>query len=130
MSNTINIRKFNSFKSLLFSFFAGIFTFVAFLAVFSVVIMNFLIDKELFFLFVLLSSGISSFVCSITACRLSAQKKLIFSMSSSIILSVAEFLTILCFNNASLSNFVYFLFPIVIFFGFVGCVIGINVRKR
>lgn len=135
MAKNVKVRKntgtsdSNLIKTAAISLFSGVLTFVTFLAVFSVLIMNVNIDKNYLFLFVLISSGVSAFISSIAVCRLSSQKKLVFSLAVAIVLSVAEFLVMLCFNNASLSNLVYLLFPVAIIFGFVGCVAGMNIRK-
>lgn len=136
MAKTVKVRKNNNStergyaKNIILSLLIGIISFVAVLAIFSVLILNVYIETGYLYLFVLIGAGISSFTTTVSICRFTLQKKLILSLSASVLLAIIEFLIILCFNNASLSNFVYLLFPIVIIFGFTGCVIGTNIRKK
>ena len=111
-------------------FIFGIVSFIAFTAIFSLVILKTAIPEKYFFIMVLVSSAMSAMVGSLTACIKNKSKNLIIGMSVSIALLLAEFIILLCFNNANLSNNIYFMIPSVVALGFLGCVIGANIRKK
>lgn len=117
-------------KSALLSLSFGIFAFIAVLSISSILILNISIQSEYLYLFVLAAAGFSALVEAIIMCMFIKNKRLIFGLGLSASLSVCQFLILLCFNNASLSNTIYILFPIVIFCGFIGCVIGTNIKKK
>jgi len=117
-------------KKILTALFAGLFAFIAILTISSFIIINISISPEYLFAFVLLASGISAIIGSVFSCMLQTSKLLFFGMLISAILAIFEFLLLLCFNNISLSNHIYLLFPVVILSGFFGCVLGINIKKK
>lgn len=117
-------------KSFLVSLLIGLFTFVIILAVSSLIILNVSIEYEYLYFFVLIAAGVSALICAVSACLFIKDKRLLIGMGVSVVLAITEFVLLICFNNISLSNNVYFMFPIVIFFGFIGCVIGTNIKKK
>lgn len=128
---TKKIKKESSvLKKYITAIFAGLFTFIVILTISSFIIINISIPTEYLFAFVLLSSGISAIFGSVFSCFLQTSKLLFSGMFVSAILAIIEFLVLLCFNNVSLSNFIYLLFPVVIVAGFLGCIIAINVKKK
>lgn len=117
-------------KSILISLFIGLFAFVAVLSISSFIILKVSMQNEYLFIFVLVASGISAFLGSVSSCILLSSKRLISGMSIAAVFSVIEFIILLCFNNIALSNLVYLLFPIDMLCGFFGCVIGTNIKKK
>lgn len=111
-------------------FISGIIAFIGFTAIFSLVILKTSIPEKYFFIMVLISSALSALMGSLIACVNNKSKNLIIGMSVAIALLLAEFVILLCFNNAKLSNNIYFMFPSVLALGFIGCVIGTNIRKK
>lgn len=118
------------FKSILVSFFIGLFAFITVLSIISLIIMKVSAQNEYLFVFVLVASGISAFFGAVFSCIWLSSRRLLFGMSTSATLAVIEFIILLCFNNIALSNLVYLLFPIAVCCGFFGCVIGINIKKK
>lgn len=108
----------------------GFLIFIIVLIISSFLIMNILMPTEHLYLFVLLASGLSSISCTAFTCFSQKHRLLFFSMISTAILAIIEFLILLCFNNLSLSAYVYFLFPIVILCSFLSCVLITNVKKK
>ena len=108
----------------------GFLVFIMTLAISSFFIMNVLIPTEYLYLFVLLASGLSAISCSTLICFLQKHRLLFFSMILTTILAIIEFLILLCFNNLSLSAYVYLLFPVVIICSFLSCVLITNVKKK
>ncbi|MBQ8209698.1 MAG: TIGR04086 family membrane protein [Clostridia bacterium] len=117
------------FKCFLIGLISGLVSFVVFLAVFSIVILNTDIPTTYFFIMVLIASGISSIVCAAGASISSSKNKLIIGMLCSITVIIIQFVILLCFNNADLSSKIYLMFPADIVAGFIGCVIGANIRR-
>lgn len=117
-------------KKCLIALSAGFLTFITSLIISSFLIMNVLIPTEHLYLFVLLSSGLSAILCSALTCFLQKNKLLFFSMTLTAILAIIEFLILLCFNNLSLSVYVYLLFPVVILCSFFSCLLFINVKRK
>lgn len=117
-------------KKFITALLSGLFAFFVILTISSFIIINVSIPTEYFFAFVLLASGISSISGALFSCILLSSKLLLTGMTTSSILAIIEFLILMCFNNISLSGFIYLLFPVVIFSGFLGCVIGINIKKK
>ena len=125
-----NIKKESSVaKKSILSLFFGLVAFIFALVISSFIIMNIYIPSEYIFIFVLIASGISAILCATMMCVLQKHRVLILSMIISVILSIIEFLILLCFNNINLSGYVYLLFPIVIFFSFVTNVVVLNIKK-
>ena len=109
---------------------SGLLMFVIVLIISSFLIMNVLIPTDNLYLFVLLASGLSAISCSVFTCFLHKHRLLFFSMILTAILAIIEFLILLCFNNLSLSAYVYLLFPVVIICSFLSCVLITNVKKK
>lgn len=103
--------------------------FVALLALFSLIILKSEINHSLFFLFVLGASMVSVMVGCMFVSKKAVGKKLPLGMVCCLILLITEFILLLCFNNTALSNKIYLIFPCDIVFGFIGCIIGANIRK-
>lgn len=116
-------------KNIVISLAIGIILFIIVLSASSLIMLNVAIDSEYLFLFVLIASGISALFSAFSSSLMLKNKRLIIGISISVVLAVFEFLILLCFNNASLSNLVYLIFPIMIFCGFTGYVIGTNIKK-
>ena len=108
---------------------SGVIAFIVFLSAFSLMILKTNIPEQYFFLMTLVCGGLSSFIGSLFASRKAGSKKLLCGMFTAVFLLIAEFLLLLCFNKASMSNYIYLMFPISLFLGFIGCVIGTNIRK-
>ena len=108
----------------------GFAVFLVFLAVFSLLIMNVDIPDKYFWIFVLVSSAFSALVCSFAASVKLKSKALINGMLADIVLLIAEFIILLCFNNAQPTYNIYFIIPAVIVFGFLGCVAAINIKFK
>ncbi len=108
---------------------SGVIAFIICLSAFSLIILKTNISEQYFFLMTLVCGGLSSFVGSLFAVRKAGSKKLPCGMFTAVFLLIVEFLLLLCFNKATMSNYIYLMFPISLFFGFIGCVIGINIRK-
>ena len=113
------------FKSVLI----GIFGFVIFLAIFSIVILESDFFGDKFFIMVLIASFLSVMIASITSSVLIKKGKFVAGMFSAIIITIAEFIVFLCFNNIDLSVKVYLMFPIDIISGVIGSVAGSNIRR-
>lgn len=107
----------------------GVPAYVACLSVFSLIILKTNILEQYFFLMTLCCGGLSSFAGSLFASRKAGSKKLLSGMFTAVFLLIAEFLLLLCFNKADMSNYIYLMFPISLLLGFIGCVIGTNIRK-
>ncbi|MCD7775216.1 MAG: TIGR04086 family membrane protein [Clostridiales bacterium] len=108
----------------------GIFIFIIFLIIFSFVIIKTNIEENMFWLFALAASVLSSFFTAAVSSRTASGKRLVNGMLSVIILIVGEFTVLLCFNNAALDEKIYLMFPGMLLFGFFGCVTGINLRRN
>ncbi len=115
-------------RNLLNSTIFGIISFILFLAIFSLVLLKTDISSDKFYILVLISSGISVLVGSLAASIYVKKNKLLVGLISTITVNVIEFLILLCFNNAELSVKIYFMFPIGLILGFIGCVIGSNIK--
>lgn len=115
---------------ILLAYFSGIVSFAIMLSVFSIVIMNYHTANSMLQFYVLICSGVSSLIVSLAASMSVKTKRLIYGMAVAIVTGITEFLILLCFNNSGLTGQVYILFPIVIVMGFVGCVIGTNIKKK
>ena len=125
-----NIKKESSVvKKSIFALLFGLLAFIFTLMISSFIIMNIYIPSEYIFIFVLIASGISAILCASIMCVLQKYRVLILSMIISVILSIIEFLILLCFNNINISGYVYLLFPIVIFFSFITNVVVLNIKK-
>lgn len=125
-----NIKKEScTVKKSALALFIGFCTFIIILTISSFIIMNISIPVEYLFVFVLIASGMSAISCSTAACMLHKHRLLLLSMIISLILSITEFLIILCFNDVRLSYYVYFLFPIVIFCSFISSAVILNIKK-
>lgn len=109
---------------------SGIICFIVFLAATSLIVLKTAIAEKYFCILVLAVCAISSFVCAMTSCIKNKSRNLVIGMTSSIALLVLEFLVLLCFNSASVSNNLYFIIPANLILGFIGCVIGSNIRKK
>ena len=120
----------NVLKKVLISFFIGVISFVFLLAVSSLILLKVNIRSEFMYIIVLISSSISSLISAAAACLFASGKRLITGMVIALILTITEFLLILCFNNANLSDNIYLMLPSAITAGFVGCVLGSNIRKK
>lgn len=117
-------------KNLLISLMIGMIAFIGMMTVVSLIILNIAISQEYIYILVLIASGFSSLLGAAFACVFATGKRLITGMGLSVALAIIEFVLLLCFNNISLSNNIYFLLPTVIIFGFLGCLIGSNIKKK
>lgn len=117
-------------KNTLLGVIGGFIIFIIATICFSAIVLKTTIDNKIFFIFVLisacLSSTIGSFITAITA----KKTRFLNGMLSTLLITGAEFIILLCFNNSSLSLKIYFLIPINIFTGFIGSAIGSNIQKR
>ncbi len=104
--------------------------FILFLALSSLVILNTTVNKELFFIFVLGSSGISVLAGSIFSSIKAKKGKFLNGLLTSLILLVSQFLLLICFNNALLSVKIYLLVPLTALSGFAGSAVGSNVKRK
>ena len=109
---------------------AGIVSFTVFLAIFSLVILKTDIESRLFFIFILITVGLSAFIGSFFTSAAAKKTRLLNGLLTTLILLVLEFILLLCFNNASLSVKVYLMIPIGILLGFIGGALGSNLRKK
>lgn len=112
------------------AFLIGFFIFILILTVSSFIILSIPAEYKHLHIFVMIATALSALFCAVFSCVSVGKNRLITGMSVTMMLSITEFIVLLCFNNISLSYNIYFLFPIAIFFGFVGSVIGINVKKK
>ena len=122
-------KEYNIFSVIAFSSVFSVVLFFALLAAFSLFIMKNHTETTLLQTFVIVSAGISTmfsaFICSYSV----KAKRLIIGMLDSIFISVCEFIVLICFNNAELTWKVYFIIPITLLTAFLGCVLGINLKK-
>lgn len=123
-------NKTNPFKTCAIAYTTGVFIFILTLAAASIFILNMAVESEHLHYFVMIATAVSAFVASLFSSLLVAKNRLGIGMGISLFLVISEFLVLLCFNNISLSGSIYVLFPIAIFFGFTGCIIGINIKKK
>lgn len=107
----------------------GVVVFVVCLSVFSLLILKINIPEEYFFLMMLVCGALSSLTGSLRASLKAGRKKLFSGMVTALFLLIVEFLLLLCFNKAGMSNLIYLMFPVSLVFGFIGCIIGSNIRK-
>lgn len=120
----------NSFSiSLIKGILSGIAGYVIFLALFSVVILKSNISNDNYFIMVLISSCVSSVVAAVVSSISIQKSKLVTGMLSTIIVTIIQFIILLCFNNIDLSVKVYLMFPINIVIGFLGSIIGTNIKR-
>ena len=127
--NKVNVKN-GTINHMLKGFIAGLLSFIILIAVFSLVVLKSSIPEKYFFILVLAASAVSSLIGSLAACFKNKSKNLIIGMSVAIILLLTEFIILLCFNNANLSNSVYLMFPSALALGFIGCIIGANIRTK
>lgn len=120
----------NTIKTCTISYLAGFFIFILTLAAASIFILNVHIESGHLHHFVMIATAVSAFISSLFSSIFVAKSRLAIGMGVSLLLAISEFLALLCFNNISLSGSIYFLFPIAVFFGFAGCIIGINIKKK
>lgn len=117
-------------KGILRGFIAGITCFIISTSICSLVILKNEIRQDLFFIFVLICAGISSFFCALITASSVKKSRLIFALASAVVLLITEFTVLLCFNNASLSVKVYLIVPVMILFAVFGGIIGSNLRLK
>ena len=120
----------NPIKTCSIAYITGFFIFILTLASASFFVLNIPIESRHLHYFVMIATAVSAFVASLFSSLLVAKNRLGIGMGISLFLVISEFLVLLCFNNISLSGSIYVLFPIAIFFGFTGCIIGINIKKK
>lgn len=106
----------------------GMAVFIVFLAIFSLVIIKSDIANHNFYILVLISSAVAALLSATTASCIASRARLIVGMLAVIIITLVQFFVLLCFNNSALSVKVYFMFPIDIVSGFLGCIAGTNIR--
>lgn len=112
------------------AFLTGFFIFILILTVESLIILSIQIEYKYLHFFVMIATAVSALFCAVFSCVFAGKNRLLTGMSVTFVLSITEFIVLLCFNNISLSYNIYFLFPIAIFSGFTGCIIGINLKKK
>lgn len=117
-------------KNCSIAFLTGFFIFVLLLIVSSFLILNIVIEYRYLYLFVMFATAVSALFCALFSSIFAEKNRLATGMIVTVSLIIAEFIILLCFNNISLSNNIYFLFPVSIVFGFIGCIIGINKKKK
>lgn len=108
----------------------GVISYIVLLSIFSLIILKTNIPSNLFFIFILISIGISVFIGSTFSSFIAKKSRFLNGMLTDVILIVIDFVLLLCFNNASLSVKIYLIIPVAIIFGFFGSAIGSNIRKR
>ena len=110
-------------------FIAGVAAYLILIMISSAVILNVSIQNKYLFLFMLASAGVSAIVGSSLTAKSAPSKKLPLGMAASVILLILQMIILMCFNNASMSNLVYLNIPVNLILGFIGCIIGSNIRK-
>lgn len=110
-------------------FIAGMAAYLILIMISSAVILNVSIQNKYLFLFMLASAGVSAVVGSALTAKSAPSKKLPLGMAASVILLILQMIILMCFNNTSMSNLVYLNIPVNLIFGFIGCIIGSNIRK-
>lgn len=118
------------FANILKGLITGITTFLVVLAVFSLIILKTDISGSLFYIFVLITVGLSAFFGSFVTAVCAKKSRLIIAMFTALFLLSMSFILLLCFNNASLSVKIYLSAPIAVLFGFIGGVTGSNIRRK
>lgn len=108
---------------------AGLISFVIALALSSLIVINSNITTNSFYIIVLIASALAAVLCAIITALSSAKNRLVTGMVAVIIITLIQFLILLCFNNADLSVKIYYMFPIDVAAGFLGCIAGSNIRR-
>lgn len=107
----------------------GILAFCILILICSLIVLKTAIESKYFFLLMFAASALSVFIGAASTCRSAGSRKLIAGMLTTAILLGIQFVILFCFNSAALSNSIYFIIPIDMIFGFLGCVAGANIRK-
>ena len=115
--------------ALLKGFIAGMAVYLILMMISSAVILNVSIQNKYLFLFMLASASVSAMVGSSLTAKSASSKKLPLGIATSVILLILQMIILMCFNNTSMSNLVYINIPVNLIFGFIGCIIGSNIRK-
>lgn len=109
---------------------SGAAVFALVLAIFSLVILKTNIPEQYFYFFILIAAALSSLVCGIAVCSRITRRRVIAGMIGVILLLILEFMLLLGFNYENFSNQIYLMIPSSVLFGFIGCVIGSNIRNK
>ena len=118
------------FINIIVLYVAGISLFLTILAFFTVVIMNVDTSHTLMQIYVISDAGIVSFIISLVSCMVFQSKRLVCGMIISVMTGISELLLLISFNNANMDARFYIMIPVILVFGFVGCVSGCNIRVK
>ena len=128
-SKTVKNYKNAYINSVFKGFLTGVISLIIFLSIASLIILNLDIDKNYFFILVLVSSGLASVCCSLFSSVSVNSNRLLIGMISSVLIVIFQFVILIFFNSVDLSPKTYIIFPIDFVCGFAGCVLGSNIRK-
>ena len=120
----------NVVSKILYSAITGIVVFIILLAVSSLLILNILIPSERLYILILVASGISVIIGSACGSFTAYGRKLFFGMTVTLILTVIEFILLLCINNIAISINIIMMLPVSVISGLIGSVTGANIIKK
>lgn len=116
--------------NLLISVMTGIIVFIFLSSLSSIIMLNVNIEKNYLFLLNYFISALSIFVSALISAHKSTNKKLINGFITGIILIILFLLIYLSFNKYSFSLKLILIIPISFVFCFIGCVTGINMKRK
>lgn len=117
-------------KNTLYGVISGAIVFLIAVIGFSVVVLKTNIENKFLFIFIIITSSLSSVIGSLTSAISAKRTRLLNGLLTTLILIIAEFLLLLLFNNSSLSLKIYFIIPSGIITGFLGSALGSNVKLK
>lgn len=114
----------------LISIIIGISAFVLLLSICAFLLLKININSNYLFLFNFVVSAISVFIGAFVSAYKSKNKKLLKGLLTSLILIIIYFFLFLFMNKYIFTMNLLLIIPVCILTGFIGCVTGINIKRR